>query len=132
MTVASTKGKKIGVGLAISRFFFSQYIQAKSFQAKKITRTTFFIIFCRKSAMKIGAKFHSCNLASLIHSDFSTKGASTFQRIFFNLRKLIAVFRSKPLGRDYHHSIPFFALFYICLPRLAPLYQSSVAIKINL
>ena len=123
--------KKIGVGIEISRFVSSHYIHEKSFQAKKFIRMTFFIFFCRKSAMKIGAKFHNCTRASLICSGFKTKGGSTFYRIFFNLRKLTAKFRNKPLGWDYHHLIPFFSLFYICLPRLAPLSQSSAALKFN-
>ena len=91
----------------------------------------FFIFFCRKSALKIGAKFHNCTRASLIRSGFKTKGASTFYRIFFNLRKFTAVVRNEPLGWDHHHSIQFFFLFKICLPRLAPLSQSSAALKIK-
>ena len=131
LKVASTKWKNIGVGLEISRLVSSQYIQEKSFQAKKIIRTMFFIFFCRKSAVKIGAKFHNCTRASLIRSGFKTKGASTFYRIFFNLRKFTAVVRNEPLGWDHHHSIPFFLLFYICLPRPAPLSQSSAALRLN-
>ena len=132
LKLASTKRKKVWVELAIFRLVSSQNIQVKSFQAKKIIRTTFFIIFCRKSAVKTGAKFHSCTLASFIRSGFFTRGASTFYRIFFNLRKFIAVVRNKSHWWDHHHLIPFFVLFDICLPRLAPLYQSSVSIKINM
>ena len=91
----------------------------------------FFIFFCRKSAVKIGAKFHNCTRASLIRSGFKTKGASTFYRIFFNLRKFTAVVRNEPLGWDHHHSIPFFLLFYICFsPARSPITkQRSTKIK---
>ena len=91
--------------MTVSRLISPQCIQAKSFQAKKIIRTMFFIFFCRKSAVKIGAKFHNCTRASLIRSDFITKGASTFYRIFFNQRKFTAVVRNEPLGWDQHQSL---------------------------
>ena len=80
LKLASTKWKNIGVGLEISRLVSSQYIQEKSFQAKKIIRTMFFIFFWRKSAVKIGAKFHNCSRASLIRSGFKTKGANLRDR----------------------------------------------------